>query len=70
MEWTNGVEENGIDSTAHQIVPDTHWQDMRVLILVVRSFCTFTPHFMHLVIHTPLLVAVVVVEAVVAARRR
>ena len=37
MEWTMGIEVDGSDSRALQIAPETHWPQMRVLILVVST---------------------------------
>ena len=34
--WNKGEAEDGEDSKAEQIVSETHWPDLRVLILVVR----------------------------------
>lgn len=35
VHWKAGVDNLGIDSTAVQVVPDTHWPELRILILVV-----------------------------------
>lgn len=35
--WNKGEAEDGEDSTAEQIAPETHWQELRVLILVVSD---------------------------------
>lgn len=35
VQWKAGTDDLGSDSTAIQIAPDTHWPDMRILILVV-----------------------------------
>ncbi|KAI0213028.1 Diphosphomevalonate decarboxylase [Lamellibrachia satsuma] len=37
VEWTMGIEVDGSDSRALQIAPETHWPQMRVLILVVSA---------------------------------
>lgn len=37
MQWHKGALENGGDSIARQILPATHWPEMRVLILVVND---------------------------------
>lgn len=34
--WNKGEAEDGEDSTAEQIAPETHWPELRVLILVVK----------------------------------
>lgn len=35
--WNKGEAEDGEDSTAEQIAPETHWPELRVLILVVSD---------------------------------
>lgn len=35
VRWYMGSEPNGTDSIAKQIVPASHWPEMRILILVV-----------------------------------
>ena len=35
VKWYMGSESNGADSIAKQIVPASHWPEMRILILVV-----------------------------------
>ncbi len=37
VEWTMGEREDGKDSVARQLWPAHHWQELRVLILVVRG---------------------------------
>jgi len=37
VRWTMGVEEDGSDSIASQVVPADHWPEMQILILVVNS---------------------------------
>lgn len=37
VHWSKGVLENGMDSIAKQIVPASHWPEMRVIILVVNN---------------------------------
>ncbi|XP_076248606.1 mevalonate diphosphate decarboxylase isoform X2 [Calliopsis andreniformis] len=37
VRWHMGTKPNGIDSIAKQIVPASHWPDMRILILVVND---------------------------------
>ncbi|XP_051884057.1 diphosphomevalonate decarboxylase isoform X3 [Pristis pectinata] len=37
VQWTMGVKEDGSDSIAQQIEPETHWPELRVLILVYRA---------------------------------
>ncbi|XP_051884056.1 diphosphomevalonate decarboxylase isoform X2 [Pristis pectinata] len=37
VQWTMGVKEDGSDSIAQQIEPETHWPELRVLILVVNA---------------------------------
>jgi diphosphomevalonate decarboxylase len=39
--WSAGVRPDGKDSVAKQIVPASHWSDMRVLILVVSVLGIF-----------------------------
>lgn len=38
VRWNAGIDDLGSDSTAVQIAADTHWPDMRILILVVNIF--------------------------------
>lgn len=38
VHWKAGVNNLGSDSTAVQIAPDTHWPEMRILILVVKYY--------------------------------
>ena len=35
MQWHAGVEESGVDSIAHQVIPHDYWPELRFLILVV-----------------------------------
>lgn len=35
VHWKAGIDEQGSDSTAVQIASNTHWPEMRVIILVV-----------------------------------
>ncbi|KAK3085385.1 hypothetical protein FSP39_002567 [Pinctada imbricata] len=35
--WDKGCHDNGVDSVSHQIRPESHWPDLRVLILVVSD---------------------------------
>ncbi|XP_029347260.1 diphosphomevalonate decarboxylase-like isoform X1 [Acyrthosiphon pisum] len=37
VQWTAGVDDQGYDSTAVQIAADTHWPEMRIIILVVND---------------------------------
>ncbi|XP_064611189.1 diphosphomevalonate decarboxylase-like [Liolophura sinensis] len=37
VEWEKGVKEDGTDSLAKQVAPETHWPEMKVLILVVSD---------------------------------
>ncbi|KAI3388432.1 hypothetical protein SNEBB_011011 [Seison nebaliae] len=37
VEWKMGKEESGEDSYAQQLAPLTHWEDMRILLLVVST---------------------------------
>ncbi|XP_011257108.1 diphosphomevalonate decarboxylase isoform X1 [Camponotus floridanus] len=37
VRWHMGVDKNGADSIAKQIVPASHWPEMRILILVVTD---------------------------------
>lgn len=36
VQWKAGVDHQGDDSTAVQIAADTHWPEMRIIILVVK----------------------------------
>lgn len=41
VQWITGSNPDGTDSRAEQIVPASHWPEMRVLILVVnKNNCT------------------------------
>jgi diphosphomevalonate decarboxylase len=35
VEWTKGKEPDGSDSIAVQCFPESHWPEMRIIILVV-----------------------------------
>lgn len=37
VEWRRGERPDGKDSLAQQVAPETHWPELRVLVLVVRS---------------------------------
>ncbi|KAM6253153.1 LOW QUALITY PROTEIN: diphosphomevalonate decarboxylase [Porphyrio hochstetteri] len=37
VEWKRGERPDGRDSLAHQVAPETHWPELRVLILVVSG---------------------------------
>jgi len=37
VKWNLGVLEDGTDSNAVQIAPETHWSDIEILICVVRK---------------------------------
>ncbi|NXY00033.1 MVD1 decarboxylase, partial [Centropus bengalensis] len=37
VEWQRGERPDGRDSLAHQVAPETHWPELRVLILVVSG---------------------------------
>ncbi|XP_072135868.1 diphosphomevalonate decarboxylase [Mobula birostris] len=37
VQWSMGVKEDGSDSIAQQIEPETHWPELRVLVLVVNA---------------------------------
>lgn len=41
VHWKAGVDDLGSDSTVDQIAPDTHWPEMRILILVVQYFSIY-----------------------------
>ena len=41
--WNMGTSPDGVDSLAEQIVPESHWPEMRVLILVVNVGKKHTP---------------------------
>lgn len=36
--WRMGTDEDGSDSVAEQVAPQSHWPQLKVLILVVREF--------------------------------
>jgi len=36
VQWIMGEREDGKDSVAQQVEPESHWPDLRVLVLVVR----------------------------------
>ncbi len=42
VEWTIGKLADGSDSIARQIAPQSHWPDMRILILVVSQHLMMT----------------------------
>lgn len=35
VQWVMGEDADGKDSVAQQVAPETHWPELRVLILVV-----------------------------------
>ena len=37
VRWYMGSDKNGTDSLAKQIVPASHWSEMRILVLVVKK---------------------------------
>ncbi|XP_029821305.1 LOW QUALITY PROTEIN: diphosphomevalonate decarboxylase [Manacus vitellinus] len=37
VQWQRGERPDGTDSLAHQVAPETHWPELRVLILVVSG---------------------------------
>eukprot|EP00730_Choanoeca_flexa_P013553 TRINITY_DN5446_c0_g1_i2.p1 TRINITY_DN5446_c0_g1~~TRINITY_DN5446_c0_g1_i2.p1 ORF type:complete len:400 (+),score=107.88 TRINITY_DN5446_c0_g1_i2:64-1263(+) len=37
VRWTKGEQADGVDSVASQVVPESHWPEMEVLILVVNA---------------------------------
>lgn len=39
VQWLMGQKEDGKDSIAQQVEPDSHWPELRILVLVVSSFC-------------------------------
>lgn len=41
VQWIMGEEDNGKDSLAQQVAPETHWPELRVLVLVVGQFECF-----------------------------
>lgn len=47
VRWYMGVDAEGIDSIAKQIVPASHWPEMRIIILVVSIIEKFTSIFNH-----------------------
>lgn len=38
VQWIMGEREDGKDSVAQQVEPESHWPDLRVLVLVVCVF--------------------------------
>lgn len=38
VQWLRGERPDGRDSLAHQVAPETHWPELRVLVLVVRDW--------------------------------
>lgn len=38
VQWQRGERPDGRDSLAHQVAPETHWPELRVLVLVVRDW--------------------------------
>ena len=41
VEWLRGERDDGVDSIANQIAPESHWPEMRVLILVVSDWSNY-----------------------------
>lgn len=38
VQWIMGQKDNGKDSLAQQVEPETHWPELRILVLVVGQF--------------------------------
>lgn len=38
VQWIMGQKEDGKDSIAQQVEPDSHWPELRILVLVVGHF--------------------------------
>lgn len=38
VQWQRGERPDGTDSLALQVAPETHWPELRVLVLVVRGW--------------------------------
>lgn len=36
VQWLMGQQDDGKDSVAQQVAPETHWPELRILVLVVR----------------------------------
>jgi hypothetical protein len=43
VRWHQGSALDGSDSIATQVVPESHWPEMRILVLVVKQKCLLTP---------------------------
>jgi diphosphomevalonate decarboxylase len=41
VRWHQGSDLDGSDSIATQVVPQSHWPEMRILVLVVKHECLF-----------------------------
>lgn len=40
VQWIMGQKDDGKDSIAQQVEPETHWPELRILVLVVgQDFC-------------------------------
>lgn len=44
VQWIMGQKEDGKDSIAQQVEPDSHWPELRILVLVVGLLCAFQKH--------------------------
>ncbi len=38
VQWIMGQKDDGKDSLAQQVEPETHWRELRILVLVVGQF--------------------------------
>lgn len=38
VQWIMGQKEDGKDSVAQQVEPESHWPELRILVLVVGQF--------------------------------
>lgn len=38
VQWIMGKKDDGKDSVAQQVEPETHWPELRILVLVVGQF--------------------------------
>lgn len=47
VQWIMGQKEDGKDSIAQQVEPESHWPELRILVLVVGHFvCVSEIHFL------------------------
>ena len=38
VQWIMGQKDDGKDSLAQQVEPETHWPELRILVLVVSTY--------------------------------